>query len=340
MEFTLGQLATLLGGTVEGDLSQKVNRLDKIQEGKPGGISFLSNEKYEPFLYETQATAVIVSEGFVPNRTFSTTLIRVKDAYLGFTTLLEAYAQFSKNALSGVEEPSFLGAGSKMGDQGYRGAFSYIGKNCIIGNHVKIHPHAYIGDRVRIGDHTIIHSGAKICADTVVGSNCEIHPGAVIGADGFGFAPQPDGTYKAIPQIGNVILEDFVSIGANTTIDCATMGSTIIKKGAKIDNQVQIAHNVIIGENTVIAAQAGISGSTEIGANCVIAGKAGIVGHIKIADKTTIGANTGISKSIKNSGQTLFGYMAMDMKEFLKSYTHFKNLDQLAQRIKELEKKG
>lgn len=340
MEFTLGQLAALLGGTVEGDLSQKVNRLDKIQEGKPGGISFLSNEKYEPFLYETQATAVIVSEGFMPNRTFSTTLIRVKDAYLGFTTLLEAYAQFSKNALSGVEEPSFLGAGSKMGDQGYRGAFSYIGKNCIIGNHVKIHPHAYIGDRVRIGDHTIIHSGAKICADTVVGSNCEIHPGAVIGADGFGFAPQPDGTYKAIPQIGNVILEDFVSIGANTTIDCATMGSTIIKKGAKIDNQVQIAHNVIIGENTVIAAQAGISGSTEIGANCVIAGKAGIVGHIKIADKTTIGANTGISKSIKNSGQTLFGYMAMDMKEFLKSYTHFKNLDQLAQRIKELEKKG
>lgn len=340
MEFTLGQLATLLGGTVEGDLSQKVNRLDKIQEGKPGGISFLSNEKYEPFLYETQATAVIVSEGFVPNRTFSTTLIRVKDAYLGFTTLLEAYAQFSKNALSGVEEPAFLGAGSKMGDQGYRGAFSYIGKNCTIGDHVKIHPHAYIGDRVRIGDHTIIHSGAKICADTVVGSNCEIHPGAVIGADGFGFAPQPDGTYKAIPQIGNVILEDFVSIGANTTIDCATMGSTIIKKGAKIDNQVQIAHNVIIGENTVIAAQAGISGSTEIGANCVIAGKAGIVGHIKIADKTTIGANTGISKSIKNSGQTLFGYMAMDMKEFLKSYTHFKNLDQLAQRIKELEKKG
>ncbi|AMQ56379.1 UDP-3-O-(3-hydroxymyristoyl)glucosamine N-acyltransferase [Algoriphagus sanaruensis] len=340
MEFTLGQLAALLGGTVEGDLSQKVNRLDKIQEGKTGGISFLSNEKYEPFLYETQATAVIVSEGFVPNRTFSTTLIRVKDAYLGFTTLLEAYAQFSKNALSGVEEPSFLGTGSTMGDQGYRGAFSYIGKNCIIGNHVKIHPHAYIGDRVRIGDHTIIHSGAKICADTVVGSNCEIHPGAVIGADGFGFAPQPDGTYKGIPQIGNVILEDFVSIGANTTIDCATMGSTIIKKGAKIDNQVQIAHNVIIGENTVIAAQAGISGSTEIGANCVIAGKAGIVGHIKIADKTTIGANTGISKSIKNSGQTLFGYMAMDMKEFLKSYTHFKNLDQLAQRIKELEKKG
>lgn len=340
MEFTLGQLAALLGGTVEGDHSLKVNRLDKIQEGKPGGISFLSNEKYEPFLYETEATAVIVSEGFQPNRQFSTTLIRVKDAYLGFTTLLEAYAQFSKNALSGVEEPSYLGAGSQMGEQGYRGAFSYIGKNCVIGDHVKIHPHAYIGDRVTIGDHTIIHSGAKICADTKIGSNCEIHPGAVIGADGFGFAPQADGTYKPIPQIGNVILEDHVSVGANTTIDCATMGSTLIKKGAKIDNQVQIAHNVIIGENTVIAAQTGISGSTEIGANCVIAGKAGIVGHIKIADKTTIGANTGISKSIKNSGQTLFGYMAMDMKEFLKSYTHFKNLDQLAQRIKELEKKG
>jgi UDP-3-O-[3-hydroxymyristoyl] glucosamine N-acyltransferase len=253
---------------------------------------------------------------------------------------LEAYAQFTKTAHLGVEEPSFIHPSSRIGENHYRGAFSYIGKNCQIGKNVKIHPQAFIGDRVKIGDDTIIHSGAKICADTQIGNHCEIFPGAVIGADGFGFAPQPDGTYKAIPQIGNVILEDHVSIGSNTTVDCATMGSTLIKKGAKIDNQVQIAHNVVIGENTVIAAQSGISGSTEIGKNCVIAGKAGIVGHLKIADYTTIGANTGISKSIKKSGETLLGYMAMDMKDFLRSYALFKNLDQLEKRIKELEKKG
>jgi UDP-3-O-[3-hydroxymyristoyl] glucosamine N-acyltransferase len=340
MEFTVGQLAGLLEGKAEGDETQKVNRLDKIQEGKPGGISFLANEKYEPYLYETEATAVIVSEDFVPTKPYKPALIRVKDAYLGFTKLLEAYAQLSKSMLVGVEEPSFIHPSSTIGENHYRGAFSYIGKNCRLGNNAKIHPQAYIGDNVTIGDNCIIHSGAKICADTVIGSNCEIFPGAVIGADGFGFAPQSDGTYKAIPQIGNVILEDNVSIGSNTTVDCATMGSTIIRKGAKIDNQVQIAHNVIIGENTVIAAQAGISGSTEIGKNCVIAGKAGIVGHLKIADFTTIGANTGVSKSIKKSGETHLGYMSMDIKDFLKSYAYFKNLDQLEKRVKELEKKG
>lgn len=340
MEFTVGQLAALLEGKAEGDETQKVNRLDKIQEGKPGGISFLANEKYEPYLYDTEATAVIVSQDFTATRSFKTTLIRVKDAYLGFTKLLEAYAQITKSMLVGVEDPSFIHSSSTIGENHYRGAFSYIGKNCKLGNNVKIHPQAFIGDKVIMGDNCIIHSGAKICADTVIGNNCEIFPGAVIGSDGFGFAPQPDGTYKAIPQIGNVILEDNVSIGSNTTVDCATMGSTIIRKGAKIDNQVQIAHNVIIGENTVIAAQAGISGSTEIGKNCIIAGKAGIVGHLKIADHTTIGANTGISKSIKKSGETLLGYMAMDMKDFLKSYAQFKNLDQLEKRVKELEKKG
>lgn len=340
MEFTLGQLAALLDGKVEGDESQKVNRLDKIQEGKPGGISFLANEKYEPFFYETASTAVIVSEDFHPTKTYHTSLIRVKDAYLGFTKLLEAYAQFTKAMLVGTEEPSFIHSSSTIGENHYRGAFSYIGKNCHLGNNVKIHPQAYIGDNVIIGDSCIIHTGAKICSDTQMGNNCEIFPGAVIGADGFGFAPQPDGTYKAIPQIGNVILEDNVSIGSNTTVDCATMGSTIIRNGAKIDNQVQIAHNVVIGENTVIAAQAGISGSTEIGNNCIIAGKAGIVGHLKIADHTTIGANTGISKSVKKSGETLLGYMAMDMKDFLKSYALFKNLEGLEKRVKELEKKG
>jgi UDP-3-O-[3-hydroxymyristoyl] glucosamine N-acyltransferase len=340
MEFTLGQIAAILGGKVEGEENQKVNRLDKIQEGKPGGISFLSNEKYEPYLYETKATAVIVSQNFKANKAFTTTLIRVKDAYIGFTQLLEAYSQFTKNALEGTEEPSYMDSSSTMGAKGYRGAFSYVGKNCSLGENVKIHPQSFIGDRVKIGNNTIIHPGAKICSDTIIGSNCEIHPGAVIGSDGFGFAPQEDGTYKPIPQIGNVILEDFVSVGANSTVDCATMGSTIIKKGAKIDNQVQIAHNVIIGENTVIAAQTGVSGSTEIGKNCVIAGKAGIVGHIKIADNTTIGANTGISKSIKEPGQTLLGYMGIELKNFLKSYAIFKNLEGLEGRIKELEKKA
>lgn len=339
MEFTLGQVAAILQGKVEGDETQKVYRLDKIQEGKEGGISFLSNEKYQAFIYETEATAVIVSENFTPAKELKTTLIRVKDAYSGFTTLLEAYNQFTKTSMVGVQEPCYMDPTSKMGENGFRGAFSHIGKGCMIGNEVKIHPQVFIGDRVKIGNNTIIHSGAKIVSDTSIGSNCEIHPGAVIGSDGFGFAPQPDGTYKTIPQIGNVIIEDNVSIGANTTIDCATMGSTIIKKGVKIDNLVQIAHNVVIGENTVIASQTGISGSTEIGANCIIAGQAGIVGHIKIADKTIVGANTGISKSIKKEGQTVFGYIGFDMKNFLKSYTIFKNLEDLQNRLRELEKK-
>ncbi|WP_192346394.1 UDP-3-O-(3-hydroxymyristoyl)glucosamine N-acyltransferase [Algoriphagus sp. Y33] len=339
MEFTLGQIAAILQGKVEGDESQKVSRLDKIQDGSQGGISFLANEKYTPFIYDTEATAVIVSHHFIPTKTLKTNLIRVDDAYTGFTKLLEAYAMLMKNSAVGVEEPSFIDPSSQIGEQAFRGAFSYIGKNCRIGESVKLYSHVHIGDRVQVGDNTIIHAGAKICADSIIGSNCEIHPGAVIGSDGFGFAPQGDGSYKAIPQIGNVVLEDNVSVGANSTIDCATMGSTIIKRGAKIDNLVQIAHNVVIGENTVIASQTGISGSTVIGKNCVIAGKAGIVGHIKIADNTTIGANTGVSKSISKPGTTLFGYIGMDMKNFLKSYSIFKNLEGIVDRIKELEKK-
>ncbi|MEN2280943.1 UDP-3-O-(3-hydroxymyristoyl)glucosamine N-acyltransferase [Algoriphagus sp. SE2] len=339
MEFTLGQVAAILQGKVEGDEKQKVYRLDKIQEGKSGGISFLSNEKYQAFIYETKATAVIVSENFIPTKAVNTTLIRVKDAYSGFSTLLEYYNQFTKSSMVGVQEPSFMDISSEMGKDGFRGIYSHIGKECVIGDNVKIHPQVYIGDRVTIGSNTIIHPGAKICSDTSIGSNCEIHPGATIGSDGFGFAPQSDGSYKPIPQIGNVIIEDHVSVGANTTIDCATMGSTIIKKGVKIDNLVQIAHNVTIGENTVIASQTGISGSTEIGKNCIIAGQVGISGHLKIADKTTIGAKTGISKSVKNTGQTIFGYIGIEMKNFLKSYSIFKNLDDLENRLRELEKK-
>ncbi|EKB49065.1 UDP-3-O-(3-hydroxymyristoyl)glucosamine N-acyltransferase [Cecembia lonarensis] len=339
MEFTLDQIAAILNGKVEGDGSLKVRRIDKIQEGQPGGISFLANDKYESHFYETNATAVIVSEQFKASKPFSCQIIRVKNAYTGFTRLLEAYANFSKASQLGIEEPSYFDASSQQGEEGYRAAFSYVGKNCIIGKGVKIHANAYIGNNVKIGDNTIIHAGAKICNDSIIGNNCEIHPGAVIGSDGFGFAPQENGSYKPIPQIGNVIIEDHVSIGANSTIDCATMGSTLIKKGAKIDNLVQIAHNVIIGEHTVIASQTGISGSTEIGNHCVIAGQVGLVGHIKIADKTTIGAKTGITRSIENPGKTIFGYMGLEIKDFLKSYSIFKNLPALQDRIKELEKK-
>lgn len=339
MEYTIYEIASLLDGKVEGDGSQIVNRLDKIQEGKEGGIGFLSNLKYEPYLYSTQCTAVIVSDDYKPTKKINATLIRVADAYIGFTRLLEAYAESQKENKFGVEQPSYIGENCEIGPNIYRAAFSYIGNQVKIGNNVKIHAHAFIGDQVIIGDNCIIHSGAKIYHDCIIGINCEIHACTVIGSDGFGFAPQEDGTFKNIPQLGNVILEADVNVGANTTIDRATMGSTIIKKGVKIDNLVQIAHNVVIGENTVIASQTGISGSTEIGKNCIIAGKAGIVGHIKIADNTTIGANTGISKSIKKPNTSIFGYMGFDPKDFLKSYTIFKKLPELQNKLQELEKK-
>jgi len=339
MEFTVSQIAELLNGEIEGDGSKKVSRLDKIQDGAEGGISFLSNMKYEPYIYSTESSAVIVAKDFAPTKPVSTTLIKVKDPYTGFTQLLEAYAQLTKQSKTGIEQPSFMDSSSQMGEGGYRAAFSYIGKDTKIGKNVFIHSQAFIGDKVTIGDNCIIHAGVKIYNDTIIGNNCEFHPNAVIGADGFGFAPQEDKTYKNIPQLGNVLIEDNVSIGSNSTIDCATMGSTIIKKGVKIDNLVQIAHNVIIGENTVIAAQSGISGSTEIGKNCIIAGQVGIIGHLKIADNTTIGAKTGVSKSISKPGQTLLGLIGFDMKEFLKSYSIFKNLPSLQDRIKDLEKK-
>ncbi|EIM75672.1 UDP-3-O-[3-hydroxymyristoyl] glucosamine N-acyltransferase [Nitritalea halalkaliphila LW7] len=340
MEFSLEQVAQLLNGSVEGDGSLKVSRLDKIQEGKPGGISFLANEKYVPYLYETEATAVIVSEDFAPQRKVNAALIRVKNAYTAFTDLLTAYEQLSQQELSGVEEPSYCGEGTQVGEGVYRAAFSYIGRNCSIGDGVKIYPHAYIGDGVKIGAGTIIRAGAKLCKEVIVGAYCDIHEGAVIGSDGFGFAPQDDGSYKAIPQIGQVILGDHVRIGANTTVDRATMGATRIEEGAKIDNLVQLAHNVVVGAHTVIAAQAGVSGSSTLGKNCVIAGQAGIVGHLNLADRTTVGASTGISKSVNKPGTTLFGYMGMDLKGFLKAYAIFKKLPELQEKVKELEKKA
>jgi UDP-3-O-[3-hydroxymyristoyl] glucosamine N-acyltransferase len=266
-------------------------------------------------------------------------LIRVEDPYTSFSKLLEEYQKALIAFKTGVEEPAFMGANSTIGDNFYRAAFSYIGQNCKIGQNARIFPHVFIGDNVKIGDNVIIYAGAKIYADTVIGSNCTIHAGAVIGSDGFGFAPQKDGTYKVIPQIGNVILEDHVSIGANATIDCATMGSTIIREGTKIDNLVQIAHNVEIGKHTVVAAQTGISGSSKVGNFCTVAGQVGIVGHITIADKTIIGAQSGVSKSIKEEGTIIQGSPAFDYKQNLRALTVFRRLPELQKEIDELKEK-
>jgi UDP-3-O-[3-hydroxymyristoyl] glucosamine N-acyltransferase len=338
MEFTVEQIAQILKGKIVGDKSLKVNNLAKIEEATDGCIAFIANPKYEPYLYTTQATAVIISEELVIKKFVSATLILVPDPYSAFTTLLEAYTQLTQAGKQGIEQPSFIGQKTTVGEQAYIGAFAYIGNNCKIGNNVKIYPHTYIGDNTVIGDNTIIYAGVKIYADTIIGNKCTIHAGVVLGSDGFGFAPQADGSYKAIPQVGNVILEDNVSIGANTVIDCATMGSTLIKAGTKLDNLIQIAHNVEIGKNTVIAAQSGVAGSTKIGDSCVIAGQVGIVGHLTIANKTSIGAQSGIGKSITKEGTSIQGSPAFDYKEQLKSQVVFRKLPSLQKKIEELEK--
>ncbi len=341
MEFTINQIAQLVDGDVAGDGDLKINMLGKIQEAGPGQISFLSNPKYESHLYSTQASAVIVKKDFLPKKELKTTLVRVDDPYATFTQLLEEYHKTISFEKEGIEEPSFLGKGSTTGDKVYRGAFSYIGENVQVGNNVKIYPHAYIGDHVVLGDNTIVYSGAKLYAHTKVGKNCVLHSGAIIGSDGFGFAPQEDGAYKAIPQLGNVVLEDNVSIGANTVVDCSTFygDATLIKTGVKLDNLIQVAHNVQIGENTVMAAQSGVSGSTEVGKNCVIGGQVGIAGHIKIKDKTSIAAQSGIGKSIKRENTAIMGSPAFDLKEYYKSYAVFKSLPDFNKRLKQLEEK-
>jgi len=341
MEFTIQQIAAMLGGEITGDGNAKINMLAKIQDAKPGQIAFLSNPKYENFIYTTQATAVIVSKEFTPKKAIASTLIVVSDPYLSFTVLLEEYHKVISFQKSGIEEPSFVGLQTTIGKNIYRGAFSYIGSNVKIGDNVKVYPHAYIGDNVEVGNNTILHPGTKLYSGTKVGNNCVIHSGTVIGSDGFGFAPQADGTYKTIPQLGNVVIEDNVTIGGNTVIDCATMfgDSTIIRKGVKLDNLIQIAHNVEIGKNTVIAAQTGVSGSSKIGENNILGGQVGIAGHLVIANNTGIGAQAGISKSIKEEGQKIIGSPAFDVSDYFKSYAVFKSLPDLNQRLRDLEKK-
>ena len=341
MEFTVDQIAQLLGGIVKGNGAHKINMLAKIQDASEGQLSFLSNPKYEPHLYDTKASAVIVSKDFQPKKEVTTTLILVSDPYGSFTILLEEYYKFISFQKIGVEEPSYLGQNSSVGDEIYRGAFSYIGENVKIGNNVKIYPHAYVGDNVVIGDNTIIQAGVKIYPNNQIGSYSVIHSGSVIGSAGFGFAPQEDGTYKTIPQMGKVIIGDNVDIGANTVIDCATFhgDATKIDDGVKLDNLIQIAHNVHIKKNTVIAAQTGISGSTTIGENCVIAGQVGIAGHLIIGDKSKFGAQAGVGKSSPKGNIAHMGSPAFDVKDYYKSYALFKNLPDLSVRLKQLEEK-
>lgn len=337
MEFSAIQIATFLSGTVEGDPEVKVYNVAKIEEGTPGMLSFLANPKYAQYLYTTKSSIVLINNDFELQGEVSATLIRVPDAYAAFAQLLGLYQQFMQTK-SGVSSLSFISKDATYGEDVYIGEFAFIGERVKIGNRVKIYPQAYIGDDCVIGDDTVIYAGAKLYAQTVVGKSCILHSGCVIGADGFGFAPQEDGSYKKIPQIGNVSLGDNVEIGANTCIDCATMGSTKIHDGVKLDNLIQIAHNVELGRNTAIAAQTGVSGSTKLGANCVVAGQVGFVGHIHIADRTKIGAQSGILSNVKKEGEELMGSPAFNVKEYLRMSIHTRNLDKLVKRVEELEK--
>lgn len=337
MEYTASQIAGMLNGIVEGNPDMKVSGLSKIEEGKPGTMTFLANMKYAHHIYTTAASIVVVNQDYMPLQPLTATLIRVEDAYSAFAKLLEIYNR-TETIKKGISAMSSIAGTATIGENPTIAEFTVIGENAILGNNVVIYPQVYIADRVKIGDHTILYPGVKIYRDCVVGSNCTLHSGVVIGADGFGFAPQSDNNFQKVPQTGNVILEDNVEVGSNSTIDRATLGSTIIRKGVKLDNLIQVAHNVEIGENTVIAAQTGISGSVKIGKNCMIGGQVGIVGHITIADNVRIGAKSGIEGNITQEGITVLGTPAIDIKKARKNFIHWRNLDELARIIYRLEK--
>ncbi len=336
MKFTASQIAGILEGEVEGNPDITVHKLSKIEEGEDGSLTFLANPKYTPYIYSTQASITIVNRSFKPDHVLKTTLIKVDDAYESFSKLLEYYNQ-AKHVKTGIENPVFLSDSASYGTGLYLGAFSYVGEHAKMGNDVKIYPNVYIGDNVTFGNNVTVFAGAKIYSDTQIGNNCVIHSGVILGADGFGFVPNGSGEFSKVPQTGNVVLEDNVDVGAGTTIDRATLGSTILRKGVKLDNQIQIAHNVEIGEHTVIAAQTGIAGSTKIGKNCLIGGQVGIVGHIVIGDRVKIQAQSGIGRNIKD-GEVLQGSPSLHYGDFNKSYVHFKNLPKLVNRLEELEK--
>ena len=337
MEFSAKQIAELLDGTVEGNANAIINSLSKIEEGKEGTLSFLANLQYAPYIYDTKASLVIVSNDFVAEKTISTTLIRVKDAYQSFGKVLEIYNKI-KNTQVGIDKNSHIDDSATLGTDVFVGYMSYIGKNASIGNNVKIHPQCYIGDNVSIGDNCILHAGVRVFSDCHIANDCTLQASVIIGSDGFGFAPNSEGEYNKVAQIGNVIIEEHVEIGANTTIDRATLGSTIIGKGVKLDNLIQIAHNVEIGENTVVAAQTGIAGSTTIGKNCMIGGQVGIIGHLTIADEVKIAAQSGIGSCIKQKGAIIQGSPAFNIGDYKRSYVLFRKLPELYKRIQELKK--
>jgi UDP-3-O-[3-hydroxymyristoyl] glucosamine N-acyltransferase len=336
MTFSAAQIAILINGKIEGNPDTTVDSFGKIEEAGKKQLSFLANPKYEDFLYSTNAAIIIINEGFVLRQPIQSTLIRVTDAYTAFAVLLAKYQEIMQQQLSGVQQPSYIAKSASYGQQVFIGAFAYIGENVKIGNNTKIFPNAFIGDNVTIGDNSVIHPGVKIYHDCKVGNHVAIHAGTVIGSDGFGFAPQADGSFKKVPQIGNVVVEDHVEIGANATIDRATIGSTLIKSGAKLDNLIQIAHNVEVGNSTVIAAQTGVSGSTKIGNGVMIGGQVGIVGHIQIGDGAKINAQSGVSKSLE-PGKAVTGSPAYDYTAALRSQAVNRKLPELEKRVKELE---
>ncbi len=336
MKFTATQIAEILGGEIIGDPLVEVSTLSKIEEGQKGSLTFLSNLKYKSYIYSTNASVVVVNKTFVPEKEISATLLKVDDAYKSFTALLEFYNQ-SKQTEAQIEKPSFISDSAIIGENPYVGAFAYIGENVKIGNNVKIYPNSYIGNDVVIGDNTVVFSGVNIYCETQIGKNCIINSGCVIGADGFGFAPNEEGVYNKIPQIGNVIIEDNVNIGACSTVDRATLGSTIIKKGVKLDNQIQIAHNVEVGKNTVIASQTGVAGSTKIGESCQIGGQVGFAGHLIIGNNVKIQGQSGVTNNFKDN-EVIQGTYAFNYKDWNKSHIHFKNLPKLATIIHKLEK--
>lgn len=336
MKFTAGQIAGILDGEVLGNPDAEVYKLAKIEEGTEGSLTFLANTKYSNYLYSTNATIVIVNKSYELEKEVKATLIKVDDAYSSFSKLLEYYNQI-KLMKSGIEQPSVISDGVTYGDNLYLGSFCYIGKNVRIGNNVKIYPNSFIGDNVTIGDNCVFFAGVRVYSESEIGNYVTIHSGTIIGSDGFGFAPQEDGSYSKIPQIGNVVIEDHVEIGSCSTVDRATLGTTYIRRGAKLDNQIQVAHNVEIGENTVIAAQTGIAGSTKIGKNCLIGGQVGIAGHITIGDRVKIQAQSGIGKSLKD-GEVVQGSPAFNYGDFAKSFVHFRNLPKIVNEIEELKK--
>ncbi len=337
MKFTAAEIAGYLQGEIIGDPEAEVSSFARIEEGKAGSISFLSNPKYENFLYDSESSVILVNRDFAPRHAVKATLIRVNDAYQALGLLLEYHERSLKENRTGIESPCFIDKTAVLGDSVYFGAFSYAGQGVAIGDRVKVYPQVYLGDGVVIGADTVIYAGVKIYRGTKIGERCTIHAGAVVGSDGFGFAPLEDGSYRKIPQVGRVIVEDDVEIGANTTIDCGTLDSTIIRRGVKLDNLIQVGHNCEIGEHTVIAAQSGLAGSTKVGRYCRLAGQTGLAGHLEVGDNVQIGAQSGVTKNIK-SNCTVFGSPAADMKNAIRSYIVQRNLPQLRQEIIDLQK--